>query len=148
MGMYGTLCCFSYLESNAGERDMQLLRAFAEILADRIEEQAAEEQVKARLVGEVRSAWRTVIRGWFSSRSAVCVTRPSAALRAFRVLMSSPGMRRIIGSMWQTRQVWALIWSCALFQGAASAGAAARQQQRKCQLLATIAAEQQIPSTT
>lgn len=35
---------------------MQLLRAFAEILADRIEEQAAEERIKAQLVGEVRSA--------------------------------------------------------------------------------------------
>jgi GAF domain-containing protein len=44
--VYGTLCCFSYLPNpTLGERDMQLLRAFAEILADRIEEQAAEEQV-------------------------------------------------------------------------------------------------------
>ena len=41
--VYGTLCCFSYLPNpTLGERDMQLLRAFAEILADRIEEQAAE----------------------------------------------------------------------------------------------------------
>lgn len=55
--VYGTLCCFSYLPNpTLGERDMQLLRAFAEILADRIEEQAAEERVKARLVAEVRSA--------------------------------------------------------------------------------------------
>lgn len=55
--VYGTLCCFSYLPNpTLGERDMQLLRAFAEILGDRIEEQAAEERVQQQLIGQVQSA--------------------------------------------------------------------------------------------
>ena len=41
--VYGTLCCFSYLpDVTLGERDMGMMRAFAEVLAARIDEDLAE----------------------------------------------------------------------------------------------------------
>ncbi len=45
--VYGTLCCFSYKPNlSLGERDMQMLRGFAEILALRFSELAAAEQAR------------------------------------------------------------------------------------------------------
>ena len=44
--IYGTLCCFSHVPiSTLGERDMQMMRAFAEILAGRIDETLAAERL-------------------------------------------------------------------------------------------------------
>ncbi len=55
--VYGTLCCFSYVANpSLGERDMQLMRAFAEVMAARLDEDAAADRSRERLVAEVRAA--------------------------------------------------------------------------------------------
>lgn len=55
--IYGTLCCFSYLPNpSLGEHDMQLMHAFADILAAHLDESAAADRAREELVGEIRSA--------------------------------------------------------------------------------------------
>jgi EAL domain-containing protein (putative c-di-GMP-specific phosphodiesterase class I) len=55
--VYGTLCCFSYLpDPSLGERDMRMLRAFAEVLAGRIEENLAGVREREHAAQEIRAA--------------------------------------------------------------------------------------------
>ncbi len=59
-GIYGTLCCFSYLpDYSLGERDLQVLRAFAEVLGAYFEEVSHAEQARAEKVETVRLAMST-----------------------------------------------------------------------------------------
>lgn len=54
--IYGTLCCFSYLPNpSLGERDLQLMRAFAEVLAVRIDENDALMHAQQALADEIRA---------------------------------------------------------------------------------------------
>lgn len=53
--IYGTLCCFSYRpDKTLGERDMGMLRAFAEVLAGRIDERLAATRHARRAAEEIR----------------------------------------------------------------------------------------------
>lgn len=55
--IYGTLCCFSYAsDGSLGEREMKMMHAFAEVLAARIDEAAANERAKQREVARLRLA--------------------------------------------------------------------------------------------
>lgn len=55
--VYGTLCCFSYqADPTLGERDLKMVRAFAEVLASHIEERNRNSQVRAAKVDVVRRA--------------------------------------------------------------------------------------------
>lgn len=54
--VYGTLCCFSYLpDVTLGERDMGMMRAFAEVLAARIDEELARVRGRERAVEDIRA---------------------------------------------------------------------------------------------
>lgn len=58
--VHGTLCCFSYLpDVTLGERDMAMMRAFAEVLAARIDEDLARVRERARAVDDIRAAMAT-----------------------------------------------------------------------------------------
>ncbi len=53
--VYGTLCCFSYVpDTTLGERDMRMMRAFAEVLAGRINEDLAAIRVREKAAAEIR----------------------------------------------------------------------------------------------
>jgi EAL domain-containing protein (putative c-di-GMP-specific phosphodiesterase class I) len=53
--IYGTLCCFSYRpDKTLGDRDMGMLRAFAEVLAGRIDERLAAARHEKRAAEEIR----------------------------------------------------------------------------------------------
>ena len=55
--VYGTLCCFSYQpDVTLGDRDMKMMQAFAEVLANRISEMQEAEKGKAQLADRVRDA--------------------------------------------------------------------------------------------
>jgi EAL domain-containing protein (putative c-di-GMP-specific phosphodiesterase class I) len=55
--IYGTLCCFSYRpDPTLGERELKMLRAFAEVMATRISESRGIQKNRARRVGEIRNA--------------------------------------------------------------------------------------------
>jgi EAL domain-containing protein (putative c-di-GMP-specific phosphodiesterase class I) len=55
--IYGTLCCFSYRpDPTLGERELKMLRAFAEVMAARISESRGIQKNRARRVGEIRNA--------------------------------------------------------------------------------------------
>jgi EAL domain-containing protein (putative c-di-GMP-specific phosphodiesterase class I) len=55
--VYGTLCCFSRLpDLTLGERDLRLIRAVAEILAARIDEEQEAELRKRRAAEEIQQA--------------------------------------------------------------------------------------------
>lgn len=55
--IYGTLCCFSYeSDGTLGEREMKMMHAFAEVLAGRIDEAAADERLKQREIARLRLA--------------------------------------------------------------------------------------------
>jgi len=55
--LYGTLCCFSYEpDLTLGERDMRMMRAFAEVLATRISETQAAEKRNLQRAGQIRNA--------------------------------------------------------------------------------------------
>jgi EAL domain-containing protein (putative c-di-GMP-specific phosphodiesterase class I) len=54
--IYGTLCCFSYLpDPTLGERDLRMMRAFAEVLAGRINEDLAVIRVKESAAEQIRA---------------------------------------------------------------------------------------------
>jgi GAF domain-containing protein len=53
--VYGTLCCFRYLPDHSlGERDMRMMRAFAEVLAGRLDENLAAVRLRERAAEEIR----------------------------------------------------------------------------------------------
>ncbi len=55
--VHGTLCCFRHQpDPSLGERDMQLMRAFADVIADRIDEQHAAQRVQRETVARIRHA--------------------------------------------------------------------------------------------
>lgn len=55
--LYGTLCCFSFLpDPTLGSRDMQLMHAFAEVLAMRFDEQRQALLVRESRLEEIRAA--------------------------------------------------------------------------------------------
>lgn len=54
--VYGTLCCFSYLpDLSLGERDLAMMRAFAEVLAGRIDEERTGVRERAAAADEIRA---------------------------------------------------------------------------------------------
>lgn len=58
--IYGTLCCFSYQpDRTLTERDMRMMRALAEVLAARIDEDLAYERVRQKAVEEIRGTMAT-----------------------------------------------------------------------------------------
>lgn len=55
--LYGTLCCFSFRPlQSLGERDMQLMRAFGEILAIRFDEEESARRTREAQAKEIRDA--------------------------------------------------------------------------------------------
>ncbi len=55
--LYGTLCCFSYQpDVTLGDRDMKMMRAFAEVLATSLSEKQAIEKVNADRASQIREA--------------------------------------------------------------------------------------------
>lgn len=55
--IYGTLCCFSHLpDRTLGERDMAMMRAFAEVLAGRLNERLEVLHLAEKATGEIRAA--------------------------------------------------------------------------------------------
>jgi EAL domain-containing protein (putative c-di-GMP-specific phosphodiesterase class I) len=57
--VYGTLCCFSHRpDKTLGERDIGMLRAFAEVLAGRIDERLSSERLEQRAAEEIRGLMR------------------------------------------------------------------------------------------
>lgn len=55
--IYGTLCCFGFRpNTNLGERDLQMLRAFAEILALRLHEVETNRRLRQTMVDEIDAA--------------------------------------------------------------------------------------------
>jgi EAL domain-containing protein (putative c-di-GMP-specific phosphodiesterase class I) len=55
--VYGTLCCFSYKpDLTLGDRDLKMMRAFAEVLAARICEVQSAEKAQMRRAGQIQSA--------------------------------------------------------------------------------------------
>lgn len=53
--VYGTLCCFRYLPDHTlGERDMRMMRAFAEVLAGRLDENLAALRLREKAAEEIR----------------------------------------------------------------------------------------------
>jgi len=54
---YGTLCCFGFRpNANLGERDLQMLRAFAEILALRLQEVETNRLARQTMIDEIDAA--------------------------------------------------------------------------------------------
>jgi len=55
--IYGTLCCFGFKpNTNLGERDLQMLRAFAEILALRLHEMGGDRRARQTMIDEIEAA--------------------------------------------------------------------------------------------
>ncbi len=55
--VYGTLCCFNYLpDLSLGERDLKMMRAFAEVLAVHVEEISVSSRARAAKVDSLRRA--------------------------------------------------------------------------------------------
>ena len=55
--VYGTLCCFSHQSNfNLGDRDLSMLRAFAEVIAHRVDEDLALSRHKARATEVILAA--------------------------------------------------------------------------------------------
>ena len=55
--IYGTLCCFSHApDTTLGQRDMSMLRAFADVLAARIDEGLSLERFRESARAEIRAA--------------------------------------------------------------------------------------------
>lgn len=58
--LYGTLCCFSYIPDHSlGERDMRMLRAFAEVLATHLEELSLASTARKIKLDTVRRALKS-----------------------------------------------------------------------------------------
>lgn len=57
--VYGTLCAFSYLpDLTLGDRDLKMMRAFAEVLAHKIEENQLSAKAQGNKAREIREAMR------------------------------------------------------------------------------------------
>ncbi|WP_437880704.1 sensor domain-containing phosphodiesterase [Pseudomonas sp. LRF_L74] len=55
--IYGTLCCFSYVaDESLGERDIGMMRAFAELLGARIDEIMVTDRLRDKTVTSIRQA--------------------------------------------------------------------------------------------
>lgn len=55
--IYGTLCCFGFKPNTSlGDRDLQMLRAFAEILALRLYEVESDRRVRQTVIDEIEAA--------------------------------------------------------------------------------------------
>ncbi len=55
--VYGTLCCFSHRPNlSLGDRDLSMLRAFSEVLAQRVDEDLAATRHRARAAAVIRDA--------------------------------------------------------------------------------------------
>jgi len=58
--VHGTLCCFRHQpDPSLGERDMKLMRAFSEVIADRIDEQQAAQRARMETAARIRHAMST-----------------------------------------------------------------------------------------
>lgn len=56
-GIYGTLCCFSFLpDFSLGERDLKMMKAFSEVIAERIDDLLRESHRLDRKAARIRDA--------------------------------------------------------------------------------------------
>lgn len=77
--VHGTLCCFRHQpDPTLGERDMKLMYAFAEVIADRIDEQQAAQRSRMETVARIRHA--------MSAGAPRIIYQPIYALRPHRLV--------------------------------------------------------------
>jgi EAL domain-containing protein (putative c-di-GMP-specific phosphodiesterase class I) len=58
--IYGTLCCFSFVpDVTLGERDLKMMKAFSEVIAERVDELSTESRLREMKANNIRKAMHT-----------------------------------------------------------------------------------------